>query len=302
MSATVTINYGYPITGGTFGGTKFTKSPASITVSATASFTALSVTANWSGTVYWDTTAAMSDPYTLATFSNGSITKLYANSLTYTGSDRSIYLSAEGGIITDRVTLTLNANGSVFSDTRSSARTVSKYVGETFDFTASSQLLASRDNYNFLGWSTSPTATTAEYGAYETILVSGEQTYYAVWEKNTIGKFWWDSAEGNEDASIIYQGAPITNLTAGRWNTLQAKIAQLASANGSSFSYTRVSSGDSITAAGFNAARNAIAAQPGHGTIPTTVLVGSGIKAASYNGTGSLKNALNTAIDYYNNN
>lgn len=300
MSATVTIYFGTPITGGTFAGTNFTGSPASITVSATASFTSLSVAAGWSGTVYWDTTVAMTDPYTLATFNNGKLTELFANSLTYTGNDRSVYLSSEGG--TEKVTLTLNANGSVFSDTRSSIRSITdQYVGGTFDFTDSSKLLASRDGYELLGWSTSSSATTAAYGPYETILVTGKETYYAVWGKIAIGKFWWDGAEGNEDASIIYQGGPIKNLTAGRWNTLQAKIAQLARANGLSYTYTKVASGDAITAAGFNAARNAIDLQPGHGVLPAVVLAGGRVKAAAYNGVGSLKNALNTAINYYNN-
>ena len=61
--ALATFHFGYPITSVTFNGKTVTSSPGSISYSATASISNIKVTSGWSGTVYWDTTPAMSDPY-----------------------------------------------------------------------------------------------------------------------------------------------------------------------------------------------------------------------------------------------
>ena len=95
MSALVTIHFGYPITSVTFAGKKVTSSPSSVTVSANASISAITVTSGWSGTVYWDTNYSMQDPYVLANVSNG-VASIVSNNLTYTGKNRDIYLSASG--------------------------------------------------------------------------------------------------------------------------------------------------------------------------------------------------------------
>ena len=93
MSALVTIHFGYPITSVTFAGKKVTSSPSSVTVSANASISAITVIKGWSGTVYWDTSSSMPDPYVLANVSNG-VASIVSNNLTYTGKNRDIYLSA----------------------------------------------------------------------------------------------------------------------------------------------------------------------------------------------------------------
>ena len=95
--ALATFHFGYPITSVTFNGKTVTSSPGSISYSATARISSITVTSGWSGTVYWDTTSAMSDPYVLATVSNGSVTMKAAN-LTYTGSNRDVYFSASGSV------------------------------------------------------------------------------------------------------------------------------------------------------------------------------------------------------------
>ena len=95
MSALVTIHFSSPITSVTFAGRKVTSSPSSVTVSANASISAITVTRGWSGTVYWDTSSSMPDPYVLANVSNG-VASIVSNNLTYTGKNRDIYLSASG--------------------------------------------------------------------------------------------------------------------------------------------------------------------------------------------------------------
>lgn len=115
-----------------------------------------------------------------------------------------------------------------------------------------------------------------------------------------IDLFYWAGSD-SADNNIIATGQPVTNLTSARWNSLLAKIKELAEAQGGSFSYTAVSSGDAITAARFNAARTAIANRSGHGTLPAAQSAGNTIRASLFNGNTSLKSALNTAIEGYNN-
>ena len=62
----------------------------------------------------------------------------------------------------------------------------------------------------------------------------------------------------------------MTNLTATIWNEFKSKINQLTIAEtGRSWSYSAVSSGDSITAAEVLAARNALAALNNNVPLPT---------------------------------
>lgn len=118
-------------------------------------------------------------------------------------------------------------------------------------------------------------------------------------KKANIDLFYWQNATW--DAANIKAGQPISNLTATRWNNLLAKIKELADAEGDSYSYTGVSSGASILATTFNGARTAISNRTGHGTLPSTQAKNDPVKAALFEGTGSLKSALNAAITHYNN-
>lgn len=585
--ALATFHFGYPITSVTFNGKTATSSPASISYSATASISRITVTSGWSGTVYWDTTSAMSDPYVLATASNGSVTMRTAN-LTYTGSNRDVYFSASGstsytltagsmpnilssvyfndgtsitqsnrscsftntkyirsisltsaglawsgtlywssssggttypiaditnGSISYRSsiesidfynasrtiyftavgqttykyrihamttaegsyfsggsqdyyapssstwytsttvsntfnlnnlptpirayyklvgwaytnttdtsqahtgevavsattdgkvnnfyavwslapTIVLSANGGKFQDTQSTTKEYPKQTpGDAFYFSGPSGLV-SREGYRLLGWSASDTATTAGYNTdgWVTVGNSTVQRYYAVWEKaevtitlqsngglwggnlqyrtikkkvgdtlqfadygpnatpplqrayytlvgwsanssaspdnptygvngyvtvgatdatyyaiwkNHIKLFYWGGNSDTHDGTIIAKGLPISNLTAARWNSLKAKIKEIASAQGNSAAFNAVSSnvasGDTITADEYNGVRLSISLVTNHGTLPAAVTLGGPILASYFNGTTSLKSALNAAITAWNN-
>lgn len=147
---------------------------------------------------------------------------------------------------------------------------------------------------------TTPTATLVRdmdepYYGYSTARFYAE----IVASKSSIGLFYWSNSTW--DAANIKKGQPISNLTAGRWNNLLAKIKELAEAEGGSAPYTGVSSGATIYAATFNAARSAISNRTGYGPLPSAQEKGDEVKAALFEGSGSLKSALNAAINHYNN-
>lgn len=454
MSALVTIHFSSPITSVTFAGRKVTSSPSSVTVSADASISAITVTSGWSGTVYWDTSSSMPDPYVLANVSDG-VASIVSNNLTYTGKNRDIYLSAsestsvyarfyanggswssgsdpytesvesgsyastktpsgrvyrsgyhllgwsasstatsatystneaigplgasislyavweenpyitldagEGRFGTDQyvyfhidyggyvyfsnynptragytligwsatsgatspaygptdyvgplygssykfyavwqqstVTITLEGNGGKWDDATGIIQ-LTRNVGDVLNFGSYSSL--TRTGYTLLGWSANSAATSATYEVNGTVDVgASDATYYAVWQKITIDLFYWDSA--STDASLIAAGQPISNMTASRWNRFKAKIAELAEAEGGSYNYSTVTSGDTFYATEFNSVRTAIMNRRGYGTLPAAQSSGNAIKAALFEGSGSLKTALNAAITHYNN-
>ena len=117
--------------------------------------------------------------------------------------------------------------------------------------------------------------------------------------KGNIDLFYWDSA--STDSLLIANGQPISNMTAARWNRFKAKIAELAAAEGGSYSYSTVASGDTFYATEFNSVRTAIMNRSGYGTLPAPQSSGNAVKAALFEGSGSLKTALNAAITHYNN-
>lgn len=147
---------------------------------------------------------------------------------------------------------------------------------------------------------TTPTST-LERDTDEPFYTYSTSRFYAeiVASKSNIGLFYWSNSTW--DAANIKKGQPISNLTAGRWNNLLAKIKELAEAEGGSAPYTGVSSGATIYAATFNAARSAISNRTGYGTLPSAQEKGDEVKAALFEGTGSLKSAINAAINHYNN-
>lgn len=196
-----------------------------------------------------------------------------------------------------RATVTLNGNGGKWSDA-DAILTVTLDVGDVLAFSKYASI--ARAGYTHLGWSTSPSATSAAWGVNGSVTVGAtDATYYAVWQKKAVDAFYWES--GAWDAANIAKGQPVSNLTAVRWNRLLAKIQELAEAQGGSFSYSTVGSGGTIYATTFNAARLGISNRTGRGTLPDTQNAGDAVKAALFEGSGSLKAALNTAIDYYNN-
>ena len=118
-------------------------------------------------------------------------------------------------------------------------------------------------------------------------------------KKSTIDLFYWSSSAW--DAANIKKGQPISNLTAARWNRFKAKIQELAAAEGGAYSYASVVSGGTIYATEFNGVRTAITGRSGYGTLPAAQSKGNTVKAALFEGSGSLKSALNAAITHYNN-
>lgn len=171
-------------------------------------------------------------------------------------------------------------------------------------YAASNIPTPTREGYTFLGWSVSSSSTTTvstiSFTATSTSSASPTtKEVWAVWEKKSIELFYWQSASA--DATLIAKGKPITNITAARWNKLKAKIRELRLAQGSTWSYSEVTSGASMTAGEFNVVRSAISGCTGYTTLPAAQSGGNAVKAALFEGDGSLKSALNGAITYYNN-
>ena len=194
-------------------------------------------------------------------------------------------------------TITLNGNGGKWDDATGIIQ-LTRNVGDVLNFGSYSSL--TRAGYTLLGWSANSTATSATYGVNGTVDVgASDATYYAVWQKITIDLFYWNSA--STDASLIAAGQPISNMTAARWNRFKAKIAELAEAEGGSYSYSTVASGNTFYATEFNSVRTAIMNRSGYGTLPAAQSSGDAVKAALFEGSGSLKTALNAAITHYNN-
>lgn len=157
--------------------------------------------------------------------------------------------------------------------------------------------------YTFKGWSLTDGGA-VRYVAGNSVYVTADITLWTVFEKKQISLFYWDGASGENDAALIAKGQPVSNITATMWNNLLAKIKELADACGASFSYTTVSSGDGITAARFNVARTGLAnintALGAATTLPAAQASGNTVYATLFNGTTSIKGALNELIGVYN--
>ena len=201
-------------------------------------------------------------------------------------------------------TITLYGNGGLWGGNLQ-YRSFKKEVGDVInlaDYGPNGTPPLGRAYYSLVGWSTSSTGTAA-WGVNGTITVGAtDASYYAIWEPH-IELFYWDGGTGSTDSSIIAKGLPVTNLTASRWNRFKKKINEITQAQtGRAWSYTTTSSGDSITAIEVLNARNAIAALNGNVPLPTATQLATGkeILASYFNGTGSLKAALNIVISNYN--
>lgn len=149
---------------------------------------------------------------------------------------------------------------------------------------------------------TSPASTISSSSGEFTITYASNRQYAQVSAsvvKTPIALFYWNGSDAN-DTALIQTGKPFSNITANMWNRLNAKIKQTAEALGSSYTYTTVSSGNTMTAVLFNQARNGIAGLTGRGSIPATRSKGDTVMAGYFNGVNSLKNGLNVAITAYN--
>ena len=89
-------------------------------------------------------------------------------------------------------------------------------------------------------------------------------------------------------------GTDLSNLSAYSWNAFTAWVNRVRSKAGiGTYSFTTVSSGYAIAAATVNQARSAIAAIPGHGTLPDAVSAGDPIRGAWFR---QLAEAANAAL------
>lgn len=115
--------------------------------------------------------------------------------------------------------------------------------------------------------------------------------------KAQIALFAWTG----DDATYIQSGKVVTYLTAASWNRLTAKINEVRAARGySSISFTTAYAGQTITAAIYNEAANAIGNLAGAGSV-STVSAGTKLEATYFaNSYSALKEALNRAISSYN--
>ena len=115
--------------------------------------------------------------------------------------------------------------------------------------------------------------------------------------KAQIAAFAWTS----DDASYIAAGKAVTYLTAASWNRLTEKINEVRAARGyGSISFTTAYAGQTITAAIYNEAANAIGNLAGAGSV-STVSAGTKLEATYFaNSYSALKEALNRAISSYN--
>lgn len=156
--------------------------------------------------------------------------------------------------------------------------------------------------YTFMGWAKTQGGS-VQLQPSGSIYITADTTLYTVFEKITIALFYWNGSD-TADAAIIAKGQPVSNITAARWNSLLAKINELADASGANFSYTTVSSGETITAARFNVARTGLSsiktALGASTSLPAVQSSGNTVYASLFNGSGSIKGSLNALIEVYN--
>ena len=172
-----------------------------------------------------------------------------------------------------------------------SIKSIAKETGYEVPYTVSFYASAS---------ATSPSSSFESSDSEVVYSYTGSRVYAVLSAKKiTIDPFYWNNSTW--DAANIKKGQPISNLTATRWNRFKAKIQELAAAEGGAYSYASVASGGTIYATEFNGVRTAITGRSGYGTLPAAQSKGDAVKAALFEGSGSLKSALNAAINHYNN-
>lgn len=198
----------------------------------------------------------------------------------------------------------LDANKGYWTDKSTNPKKGSVKSTEQVDFSKYSSLVK-RFGCELEGWGLSATGgkVTVPNGKY---WITDDTNFYAVWTKN-IGLFYWDGKTGATDSSIIAKGLPITNLTAERWNRLREKILAVATARANATAINKINAistvqpTDTLTADMFNDIREAIALLEGSTTLPNKVKSNEPVLASYFNGTTSLKSALNAAITAWNN-
>ena len=174
---------------------------------------------------------------------------------------------------------------------------VSGTIGNSFFLSMSgTQYQTYSQEYEFQYFRLASEGYATNHAATETIPITSGQAV-RVYYKTKITAFAWTS----DDASYIAAGKAVTYLTAASWNRLTAKINEVRTARGySSISFTTAYAGQTITAAIYNEAANAIGNLAGAGSV-STVSAGTKLEATYFaNSYSALKEALNRAISSYN--
>ena len=224
----------------------------------------------------------------------------------------SIYLT--GGLTlyavwTKKYYIIFDANGGKWSNRASTTKPCEAYYKKVIylgDESAGDTQRLSRGGHKLKGWSdTSKTVMKYLPGErFECPNRTENLNMYAIWDKQTIDKFYWYNND-KEDDTYIAEGKPITNLKASAWNRLKDKIEEVSEAIDislpNSYSPTRVDSTTEISAQDYNGIRSAIINFPGAGTGPKVAAKDMVIGASMFVGTNSLKDAINKAIDKWNN-
>lgn len=224
----------------------------------------------------------------------------------------SIYLT--GGLTlyaiwTKKYYIIFDANGGKWSNRASTTKPCEAYYKKVIylgDESAGDVQRLSRGGHKLKGWSDTST-TVMKYlpgERFECPNRTENLNMYAIWDKQTIDKFYWYTND-TQDNTYIAEGKPITNLKASAWNRLKDKIEEIAEAIDislpNSYSPTRVDSTTEISAQDYNGIRSAIINFPGAGTGPKVAAKDMVIGASMFVGTNSLKDAINKAIDKWNN-
>lgn len=153
-----------------------------------------------------------------------------------------------------------------------------------------------KSGYYFQYWRT---ASGTKYYPGDSLTPTKAMTLYAQWKTRV--HFYWHGSDAN-DAVYFARGKRIDlAVTATAWNSLCDFINDVRTdIRLSTIAFARVSAGDEISAVKFNIVSNAIRqiVNAGYGTVvPATVSAGEEIVTSLFNGLGSLKDAINKAVD-----
>lgn len=226
--------------------------------------------------------------------------------------NESIYLTGSltlYAIWTKKYYIIFDANGGKWSNRASTTKPCEAYYTKIIYLGAEDAgdiAKLSRGGNTLSGWSdTSKTVRSYLPDArFECPNRTTNLTMYAIWEKKSIDKFYWYNND-TQDNTYIAEGKPITNLKASAWNRLKKKIEEVSEATGitlpNAYDSTQVDPTTQISATDYNGVRLAIVNLPGSGTGPAVAAKDMVIGASMFVGTNSLKDAINKAIDKWNN-
>lgn len=225
--------------------------------------------------------------------------------------NKSIYLTGNltlYAIWAKKYFIIFDANGGKWSNRASTTKPCEAYYTKIIylgDESAGDTQRLSRGGHKLSGWSDT-TKTVVKYlpgEKFECPNRTEDLQMYAIWDKQTIDKFYWYTND-TQDNNYIAESKPITNLKASAWNRLKDKIEEVSEATGiplpDTYDSTQVNPTTQISAKDYNGVRLAIVNFPGSGTGPAIAKKDMVIGASMFVGTNSLKGAINRAIDKWN--